>query len=1025
MSVSAGLWCVCQVTLVSTAALLLCLSIRKRGPSLRAEVAFLGLVAIGLVTVFAPLPVPSWASVLNRNPQPETSETSPSNRIENMTETAFTPNDVTNTAVPSQPHVERVSIEAEPVWSAAWDGFVEALQEPRASDLEESSAVIWSWQRYLVTAYLIGLGLGLIRLLVAWGLLWRECRGPVVDDPELNRFVSEWTKPNVAKRIRLIESKRLNSAATTGWRRPVILLPRTWRSWSAVEREAVLAHELSHIVHRDWLTTFVAECVRTLHFYHPLVHWLTARLRMDQELTADANAAGQVGGNEPYLKVLTQMALARSSGRTCWPVRAFLPTRNALMRRVDMLRNNKKLQTNTPPRLRWGLLVGVLVLGVMAIGVRPSNWLQAQSDQSAARNGSAFSSGKSPADPNSNRPQAAKEGSRNEPAETRAFDMSLRPSNAIATFGIRPARILNHPSLGPFVKLLEASNIEKNLGVGLRDTEQVVFYFDLGPDGNQMLGNNTGFGGGEGMMGGMAMGGPGMMDPAGGAPGLQHIGPELAGFYVRSVRPLDQASVVRQLTPNVRSGTYGGQIYLRDNENKTSFWFLDDSSFAASPREDGLHGMITARNQLKKTAEKFFEDFQFADVAGWVDVHRLNQLTPSLGAMNPNVDGLWKKTGTLIVSATMADDLKLALTFAPLASRGGGFGSEESYAEGLGGEGFDATQALSSVADELQENLNALLDVGKNMVNQNRQMVPHLPPGERESIGTMLQLADAVLANAKVVRADNSTLVTLQTEIDANTSKRLISLLVPAVSNAQAAASRTLAKNDLKQILLALHNYHDFHKHFPPPVVIGPDGKTPHSWRVAILPFLDQAELYERYHLDEPWDSKHNQQILKQMPKMFRHPLDDDDSTNTGYVGFVGVETAFGTKDGIDVQAGVPGGGFGFAFGGGASDGGSGIGKPKESATKKIMGVRLRDILDGTSNTIFVVENKSEVPWTKPVDLKYDANKPPQVGGWFDGGFHAGLADGSVRFVSDDISDKTLKLLIERADGQRIPQDFR
>ncbi len=78
--------------------------------------------------------------------------------------------------------------------------------------------------------------------------------------------------------------------------------------------------------------------------------------------------------------------------------------------------------------------------------------------------------------------------------------------------------------------------------------------------------------------------------------------------------------------------------------------------------------------------------------------------------------------------------------------------------------------------------------------------------------------------------------------------------------------------NDLKQIGLAMHNYHDVNKHFPAPVIMGPDGKTPHSWRVAILPYLDQQELYKQYNLNEPWDSPHNKKLLKKSPPSIGTP---------------------------------------------------------------------------------------------------------------------------------------------------------
>ena len=95
--------------------------------------------------------------------------------------------------------------------------------------------------------------------------------------------------------------------------------------------------------------------------------------------------------------------------------------------------------------------------------------------------------------------------------------------------------------------------------------------------------------------------------------------------------------------------------------------------------------------------------------------------------------------------------------------------------------------------------------------------------------------------------------------------------------------------NNLQRLLVALHKYHDVHKHFPPAVVLGKDGKgtVPHSWRVELLPFLDEQELYDQYRFDEPWNSKHNATLLPRMPSVFRSPREKTDSMSTAYFGVV------------------------------------------------------------------------------------------------------------------------------------------
>ncbi len=122
------------------------------------------------------------------------------------------------------------------------------------------------------------------------------------------------------------ESARSSTPATIGWRRPVLLLPVDWRTWTDEECLAVLAHEIEHVRRGDFASWVAAQFGVALHFYHPLVHWLAARLRLQQELAADAAAARVLGGQRKYVTTLAAMALRQSDAAAAWPARAFLPT---------------------------------------------------------------------------------------------------------------------------------------------------------------------------------------------------------------------------------------------------------------------------------------------------------------------------------------------------------------------------------------------------------------------------------------------------------------------------------------------------------------------------------------------------------------------------------------------------------------------------------------------------------------------------------------------------------------------------
>ncbi len=221
-----------------------------------------------------------------------------------------------------------------------------------------------------------------------------------------------------------------------------------------------------------------------------------------------------------------------------------------------------------------------------------------------------------------------------------------------------------------------------------------------------------------------------------------------------------------------------------------------------------------------------------------------------------------------------------------------------------------------------------------------------------------------------------------------------IAMMLPAVQSSRLAAMRAQSTNNLKQIALAMHNFHSTNDHFPPQAIADKQGKPLLSWRVAILPFLEQAALFNEFKLDEPWDSPHNKPLLQRMPAIYAIPGSKAEPGMSFYRGFSG-----------------PGAFF-------------------DPAMKD--GTGIRDVTDGTSNTIGIVEAREAVPWTKPdAEIPFDgAARPegarqfiPSLGGHFPSGFNAMLLDGSVRFIKDTINTMVLRALITRNGGEVISSD--
>jgi hypothetical protein len=285
-------------------------------------------------------------------------------------------------------------------------------------------------------------------------------------------------------------------------------------------------------------------------------------------------------------------------------------------------------------------------------------------------------------------------------------------------------------------------------------------------------------------------------------------------------------------------------------------------------------------------------------------------------------------------------------------------------------------------AQQVADTVKAGLTLARNGLSALRAEVARQGGAEALMAIKAADLADEVMDQTKLDVKDNvvSAKVTLGAEV-----AEIVAVVVPAVQQARTAARRSMSMNNLKQIGVAMHNYHDIHKHLPPAVVMGPDGKTPHSWRVEILPLIGQQELYDEYRMNEPWDSEHNKKLLEKIPGVFRCPVDDQFSTNTSYFALTGKGASF---EGME-------------------------------------GLRFADFPDGLSNTFLVVESKKAVPWTKPDDIAIDFDKKlPKFGGWYprSNGFNVLIGDGSVRFISHELDKETLKKLLTRNGGEAIPR---
>jgi prepilin-type processing-associated H-X9-DG protein len=232
----------------------------------------------------------------------------------------------------------------------------------------------------------------------------------------------------------------------------------------------------------------------------------------------------------------------------------------------------------------------------------------------------------------------------------------------------------------------------------------------------------------------------------------------------------------------------------------------------------------------------------------------------------------------------------------------------------------------------------------------------------------------------------------------------VVLLLLPAQEGAKEPARRMQCMNNVKNFCLAMHIYHDEFEVFPlasGPIITGGDEEESvetyeWSWRVRILPYIEQQELYDKFHFDEPWDSDHNLAVAETMPDVYQCSSDPSDPKDvnghlipvTNYVMITGPNT-IGSADGVEVA--------------------------------------MSDVSDGLSNTLLIVEVTGDYrpAWTEPVDISItdlrrniNAVHGKSIGSPHPGGANAGFVDGSVHFLSETMPPYKLQLGAQINDGE-------
>ena len=867
---TALLWCVVQVTLLTLLATGFYYTLRRLGPQAGGAVALSTVALIVGLSLLAFSPWPRWTLLgtqsdglasTTTNEEPVSSSSSP---------TAQPPK---NALQPMGP----APLAAEPAGPTFWDALVDEVSRVSTPSDAPSTRV---WPNVLAVFVIVGVTLGTLRLVIGLMAVGRyRSQSKLVDDVRLTETLDVLlAEIGCRRRPEMRESDAFFSAATVGWRRPVILLPTAWRKWNEHELRAVLAHEIAHIQGGDALACLLAQVALALHFYHPLVHWLVARLRLEQELAADGVAAELSGGRQSYLKTLAAMALDQEDKNVVWPARAFVPARTAFLRRIVVLRNFHRPIRTTSGRSQTAAFACVILAGLAVVGLRP------------------------PAEGLA----AAQEPVR---VETETIDWSYVPEDAVFVFALRPAAILERA---------------KQIGFGNLD----ILGFKSGP----------------------------LELP------FQGLKPEQIE-QLTSWLPaqLDEPSVVLQTTEPVRLvDVVPVDVELKRLQGKTYFVTKRHAIVQVNDRTLGVC-TVSDKSALQRllsleagNGPKFLTDELRQQTAGGCALFAFDWAEICLVCPIPDKRFLSSEEAFFLNTPAMEEVKQVVL----------GMRTDDQV-----GARLSVVCKSNEGAALVEETLNAYKVIGRDMLLGQLSRMPNMD--------AVQEVYKAFFASIKTNRVDSTVQVTGAVPITKDWAQRFAA----PIKAAEQATQRTGSANKLKRLGLAMHNYYDVHKRLPAATLLGPDGKTPYSWRVAILPMLGEQALYDRYRFDEPWDGPNNRKLLAEMPDEYRHPAAPADSQNACYFALSGPETAF----------------------------------PGEES------VRITDISDGCDKTLMLVEAKRNIPWTKPEDIPYASDEPiPTLGGFTEGGFHAAFCDGSVQFLTDALRATTFRAIATRAGGEVV-----
>ncbi|HVX10446.1 MAG TPA: M56 family metallopeptidase [Pirellulales bacterium] len=910
------LWTACQVTVFCLAGQAVYLIARRRHPAWGAAVACGVLVMAAGVAALSISPWPRWwtarSSAALRSAATAAAITDPEKLPAQPSDTS------------SEDTTGRDSVDSAEATGAL--NFLSRMFDkvPRewSADSRAEHFGRWRWPAWLAGFVLAGAVIGTARLLfglLALTKLLRDTRP--VTDPSLLGLLEQLREQLRCRRpIELREMTAAGGApAVLGWRCPIILLPAEWRTWNANAQRGVLAHETTHVAHSDFPMWLLAQAALIVNFYNPVAQWLAFRLRLEQELAADACGAVLTGGTRAYAAILAQMALRHDQASTVWAGRPFFPTRGTLMRRIEMLQRQTIVSEILPSRF-WPT-VFMVTLALVALGIagvrRPANAVEA-----ADRPMESLTS--EPANDDEQKPLPS-------------FDDSYLPSDAIAVMSFKSMKVADsdlvvQPTLLSFPFAL-------GFGITATDTEKAAEWevdevTIIGfPEPGQDAADST--------------------DPTDGWP---------VGIY-RMHRPYEPAKLRVKLFGEAPDGAtettcHGHRCFRATSDisgSLVNYLMVDDRTIVVI-RERDVAKVLASDPQSHPAWYDQWQKIRGSSLAVAFDSAAVEKIEER--PEDSAEEFFWSaiKDTSLFLGRVDSTPLGFEGSLTGICKSPEQAVATSKFARNyltLAGQAIPLALSPSTLPEEYQS-----LDVG----------------------GSLTRFLSEVKINT------DGTNVTVKGKIPAEFvgpfAAATKGLLARQTEELQARDKRDeqthIAK--LGRLVEALNSYYDAHGHYPPAAAVGADGKTLHSWRVELLPYLGEQSLFDSYRLDEPWDSEHNKPLVERIPSAYG-TSQWSAKGHTDYFVVTGNGTLFDT----------------------------------DQPTKR------ESITDAPGETILVLQSNQKVPWTKPVDIETSADhntlRPFRGHGK---GFYAAFADGTVRLVSKATDPASIRAMFTKAGGDEV-----